>query len=138
DGRDVAYTSSSPLQGTQTQLIPAYLQLEVKPSIFADGRIRMEVTVSDDEPVPAINPSATQPDIYRRKANTFMIVRDGETAVIGGIVRESNTRFRQGFPGLMNIPLLSYLFGNKSQQKDLNELLVFITPTIIKRPPPAS
>jgi type IV pilus assembly protein PilQ len=138
DGRDVAYSTSSPLQGTQSQLIPAYLQLEVKPSIFADGRIKMELTVSDDEPVPSIIPTATQPDIYRRKANTFMIVRDGETAVIGGIVRESNIRRRQGLPGLMNIPLLSYLFGNKSQQKDLTELLVFITPTIIKRPPPAS
>jgi type IV pilus assembly protein PilQ len=67
-----------------------------------------------------------------------MIVKDGETAVIGGIIRERNLAQRQGWPGLMNVPLLGSLFTNKGQEKELNELLIFITPTIIKRPPPAS
>jgi type IV pilus assembly protein PilQ len=137
DGTDIAFVTSSPLQGTQTQLVPAYLELEVKPKIFADGRVGMDVHVKDDD-IGVTPVGATQPSVVRRQAHTYMIVKDGETAVIGGIIRERNLTQRQGLPGLMNLPLIGYMFGNKAQEKELNELLVFITPTIIKRPPPAS
>ena len=137
DGQDIPYVTNSVQLGTQTQLVPAYLELQVKPKIFSDGRVGMDVHVKDDDigPTP---PGATQPSVVRRQAQTLMIVKDGETAVIGGIIRERNLAQRQGWPGLMNVPLLGSLFTNKGQEKELNELLIFITPTIIKRPPPAS
>ena len=137
DGQDIPYVTNSVQLGTQTQLVPAYLELRVKPKIFSDGRVSMDVHVKDDDigPTP---PTATQPSVVRRQAQTLMIVKDGETAVIGGIIRERNLARRQGWPGLMNVPLVGSLFTNKGQEKELNELLIFITPTIIKRPPPAS
>jgi len=137
DGRDVPFVTSSPLQGTQTQLVPAYLELEVKPTIYSDGRISMEVKVKDDD-LGIIPLGATLPEIIRRQATTNMIVRDGETAVIGGIVKERNHTRREGWPGLMNVPLIGVFFSNKGQEKVMDELLVFITPTIVKRPPGAS
>ncbi len=137
DGRDIPYVTNSVQQGTQTQLVPAYLQLQVKPKIYGDGRVRMDLQVKDDD-IGAIVQGADQPTVIRRQANTEMIVKDGETAVIGGIIKERNVGQRQGWPGLMNVPLLGSLFTNKGQEKELNELLIFITPTIIKRPPPAS
>gem|GEM_PF-751956 len=137
DGRDIPYVTTSGQQGTQTQLVPAYLQLEVTPKIYADGRVSMKLQVKDDD-IGAIVPGANLPEVIRRQANTDMIVKDGETAVIGGIIKERNVGQRQGWPGLMNLPLFGYLFTNKGQEKELNELLIFITPSIIKRPPPAS
>ncbi len=137
DGRDIPYVTTSAMQGTQTQLVPAYLQLEVTPKIFADGRVSMNLQVKDDD-MGAVVPGANLPEVIRRQASTNMIVKDGETAVIGGIIKERDVGQRQGWPGLMNVPLLGALFTNKGQEKELNELLIFITPSIIKRPPPAS
>ena len=137
DGQDIPYVTNSVQLGTQTQLVPAYLELRVKPKIFSDGRVSMDVHVKDDDIGPTPR-TATQPSVVRRQAQTLMIVKDGETAVIGGIIRERNLARRQGWPGLMNVPLVGSLFTNKGQEKELNELLIFITPTIIKRPPPAS
>jgi type II secretory pathway component GspD/PulD (secretin) len=67
-----------------------------------------------------------------------MIVTDGETAVIGGTIRKTDNQARQGWPGLMNIPGINFLFTNKSRSKAITELLVFVTPTVIRRPPLAS
>jgi type IV pilus assembly protein PilQ len=138
DGEDIAFATSSPLQGTQTQLVPAYLELKVTPTIFSDGRISMDVMVKDDNVSLIPVPGSNQPGVTRREAKTNMVVRDGETAVIGGIIKERSHDRREGWPGLMNVPLIGYLFSNRGREKDISELLVFITPSILKRPPPAS
>jgi type IV pilus assembly protein PilQ len=108
--------------------------LEVKPKIYSDGRIGMDIFVSDDEPELVSGLVA----IRRREARTNMIVKDGETAVIGGILRSTDSNNRAGWPGLMNIPLVNFLFSSKSSANNVTELLTFITPLIVKRPPPAS
>lgn len=133
-GTQIPYATVS-ADGTQTQLVSAVLSLNVQPTIYSDGRIRMNVSITNDEPGAVIN---GQTSIDTREASTFMIVKDGETAVIGGILRNTDTNTRSGMPGLMNMPPLSYLFSNKSVERSVEELLVFITPTIIRRPPPAS
>ena len=138
DGEDIPFVTSSPLQGTQTQLVPAYLELKVTPTIFSDGRISMDVMVKDDNVSLIPVPGSNQPGVTRREAKTNMVVRDGETAVIGGIIKERSHDRREGWPGLMNVPLIGYLFSNRGREKEVTELLVFITPSILKRPPPAS
>ncbi len=134
-GTTIPFTTTSAL-GTQTQMIDADLLLEVTPRIFADGRISMNIKMTDNAPdlttVPGVTSIATQ------EAGTYMIVKDGETAVIGGILRNTDNTVRDGWPGVMNIPLINLLFTNKQREKHLVELLVFVSPTIIKRPPPAS
>jgi type II secretory pathway component HofQ len=115
--------------------VKAALELTVKPTIYADGRIQMDVKVTDDAPGAIMNGMVS---INTRAANSVMIVKDGDTAVIGGINRTSNSTGRQGWPGLMNVPFFNYLFSNKAVDKSGDDLLVFITPSIIKRPPLAS
>ncbi|MBI5571499.1 MAG: AMIN domain-containing protein [Desulfomonile tiedjei] len=132
-GKQIPYLTTSAL-GTQTQLINADLLLDVTPEIFADGRILMQIKVTNNTPdSPGANPTITT-----REAQTIMTVKDGQTAVIGGILTSSDTSSRQGWPGLMNVPVINLLFSNKSKDTSLNELMVFLTPTIVKRPPSAS
>ncbi|HMK35086.1 MAG TPA: AMIN domain-containing protein [Desulfomonilaceae bacterium] len=135
NGKTIAYSTTSQ-DGTQTQLVNVDLLLDVTPTIFTDGRIRMRIHVSDNDVGPDLVNG--QAEILTREASTVMIVKDGETAVIGGIVRKVETAARQGWPGLMNMPIINVLFSNKSNSKNIQELLVFITPTIVKRPPNAS
>ena len=134
NGRQIAYSSVS-ADGTQVQLVSVDLKLEVTPSIFPDGRIEMDISVSDNDVGDVVNGLAS---ILTREAETTMIVKDGETAVIGGILRKTDNVGHQGWPGLMHVPFLNYLFGSKNRAKRVTELLVFITPTIVKRPPSAS
>ncbi len=134
NGRTIAFSTVS-ASGTQTQLVNADLKLNVKPEVFSDGRIKMTVNVTDNDVGDIVNGQAS---LLTREASTVMVVKDGDTAVIGGIVRKTDNSQRQGFPGLMNIPVVNYLFSNKNRSKAITELLVFITPTIVRRPPPAS
>lgn len=134
NGRSIPYASVS-ADGTQVQLVDVDLKLDVKPKIYPDGRIEMELNVSDNDVGDVVNGLSS---ILRREAKTKMIVKDGETAVIGGILRKTDNESRRGWPGLMNVPLVNYLFSNKTRAKRVQELLVFITPSIVKRPPPAS
>jgi len=135
NGQTIAFTTASPLLGTQTQLVDVDLLLDVKPRIFQDGRIQMEIKVTDNDVGAIVNGQAS---INRRESTTKMIVKDSETAVIGGIIRKTDNQRREGWPGLMNVPVVDFLFTNKTRAQNVQELLVFITPTIIKRPPPAS
>lgn len=134
NGRTIAFSTVS-ASGTQTQLVNADLKLDVKPEVYSDGRIKMTLKVTDNDVGDIVNGQAS---LLTREANTVMVVKDGDTAVIGGIVRRTDSQQRQGFPGLMNIPVINYLFSNKNRSKAITELLVFITPTIVRRPPPAS
>jgi type IV pilus assembly protein PilQ len=136
DGRNAVIKSgsvlnvqtSSPQWGTNSQLVSVDLKLQVTPKILPDGRIRMVITVTDNEP----NPFPTTGELYlAREAHTTMTVANGETCVIGGIIRETVIGRREGWPGLMNIPLLGMLFSNRSNAKETDELLVFISPNVI-------
>ncbi|MBI5250069.1 MAG: AMIN domain-containing protein [Desulfomonile tiedjei] len=129
-GRNIAYPGLF-----EVTWVKAALELSVKPTIYADGRIQMDIKITDDAPSATLNGLTS---IDTRAANTVMIVKDGDTAVIGGINRTINSTSRQGWPGLMNVPLINYLFSNKDTTKSGDDLLVFITPTIVKRPPLAS
>jgi type IV pilus secretin PilQ/predicted competence protein len=133
-GQQIPYLSSSANSGPQTQFVDANLELKVTPSIFPDSRINMALEVKDDQAGVPLTPTG-QPPINTRRAKTTMIVKDGETAVIGGIIRDVEEKQKDGWPGLMNVPVVGYLFSNKSSSRDGDELLVFVTPTIVKRPP---
>jgi type IV pilus assembly protein PilQ len=115
--------------------VKAALELTVKPLIYADGRVQMDIKITDDAPGAVLNGFTS---IDTRAANTVMIVKDGDTAVIGGINRTISSSTREGWPGLMNVPVINYLFSNRAKDKSGDDLLVFITPTIVKRPPLAS
>lgn len=120
--------TSSPQWGTNSHLVHVDLKLQVTPKILSDGRIKMIITVTDNEP----NPIPTTGELYlEREAHTTMTVGNGETCVIGGIIRDTSYGRREGWPGLMNLPIVGMLFSNKTKAKEIDELLVFISPKIV-------
>ncbi|MEK6561968.1 MAG: hypothetical protein AABZ59_02195, partial [Candidatus Binatota bacterium] len=70
-------------------------------------------------------------DELSREANSNVLVRDGETIVIGGIMKDTSSTSESGIPYLKDIPVLGWLFKNIRWQKDFEELMVFITPRIV-------
>lgn len=119
-------------RGTITiRYIDATLQLLVTPHITADETIIMDIVVDKSEP-DFTRTVAGNPVINIRKADTRVLVKNGGTAVIGGIfsVNEQNTN--RGIPGLRNVPVLRRVFSNERVEYTNQELLIFVTPRIVK------
>jgi type IV pilus assembly protein PilQ len=106
------------------------LTLEVTPTVSPDGRILMEINISKDD-IASITPTG-EPSLSTNEASTELLVNDGDTIVIGGILKSSVTSGSSGWPGLKNIPLLGWLFKTETKSSINNELLIFITPKIVK------
>src|SRR3990172_1028487 len=121
-------TSSS---GTQTSFIDATLELTVTPHITPDGSVSMRIKASRNS-IGSFRSATGTPSISKKEASTEIIVKDGETAVIGGIVVSDNSDAASGIPFLKDIPLIGWLFKNKAISDSQTELLIFITPNIAK------
>jgi type IV pilus assembly protein PilQ len=129
-GKSIPYKTVS-TTGTQTQFAEAVLGLEVTPTVTNDGYIKLEILAKKDQ-ADFINQSEGVPTIDKKQATTLLYVRDGETAVIGGIYERSENDGESGLPGLRNIPLLGWLFKKTTKSDAKTELLIFITPRILK------
>lgn len=115
------------------QYVSATLQLQVTPQVTAEGTVLMTINISKREPQLAfLVPGATNAPIATKEAQTRLLVRDGGTAVIGGIYKVSTDQGEDRVPGLANIPIIGNLFKNKSRREENEELLIFITPRIMK------
>lgn len=134
-GESIPFQTTS-LQGTQTTFVDANLELNVTPQITSrdpkeDGkRILMRVRATRNAVGARSNPAG--PSIDRREATTQVIVRDGETMVIGGVFVDTQGNNVQGVPYLSRMPVIGWLFKNKSETVSKQELLIFLTPSIIK------
>ena len=125
-GQQIPYTSATS-DKVETKFVEAALSLEVTPHINANGTIVMKIDAKNDAPGSSGNP----PAINKKQATTEMLLRDGETTVIGGIYVDSETEGEQGVPWMKDIPLLGHLFKSTDIRKNRSELLIFITPRIL-------
>lgn len=123
------YLPSTSSEGTKQEKVDATLSLEVKPHITPDGSIVMTITAKNDSPGTA--PAGATAAVNKKEATTELLVKNGETTVIGGIYVDSDTESDSGVPFLMDIPLLGWMFKSNSKQKTKTELLIFITPRIV-------
>jgi len=115
------------------QYVNATLRLEVTPQITADGTVVMDLRIQKREVQTAfVLPGATNAPIATREAETQVLVRDGGTAVIGGIYQVSTDQGENRVPGLSNIPILGHLFRNRDRTDENEELLIFITPRVVR------
>jgi len=105
------------------------LLLEVTPNVTPDNRITLKVFVTKND---VVDPTADQPALATNEAETELLVDDGDTIVIGGIVKSSISYAERGIPGLRNIGVLGWLFKSQSKDDTKNELLIFITPRIVQ------
>jgi len=129
-------TSVSPTSGasggsanTGVTTINAKLELTVTPHVTPDGQILMHIHVDKKDP-DFSREVQNIPPLTTRTAETYLLVRDRETVVIGGIYTRSESSGESGIPWLSKIPLLGWLFKKEVKLDTQNELMIFITPTI--------
>jgi type IV pilus assembly protein PilQ len=120
-----------------TEKINVGVVLTVTPQVSSDGFVLMNINVKTSSIAPTASGSggaggAVLPfDELSREAIANILVRDGETIVIGGIMKDTNQNQENGIPYLKDIPIFGWLFKNIRWQKDFEELVVFITPRIV-------
>jgi type IV pilus assembly protein PilQ len=113
--------------------VDATLRLEVTPQITAEGTILLNVVVQKREPAVALNLSlGNNVPLTIREYRGQVLVRDGGTTVIGGIFQINDQDQNNMIPGLWKIPILGNLFRNKTRTEKHDELLIFITPRILR------
>ena len=120
-------------QGVQTVFVDAKLNLTVKPHVTNDGTVMMDIKVTRNEPDFVNTGARGDPTILKKEAQTKMLVRDGDTAVIGGIYQRNSGLNYAKVPFFADIPVLGVLFRNRRENDDRTEFLVFITPRIANR-----
>jgi type IV pilus assembly protein PilQ len=119
--------------GTNTVFVDAKLNLTVKPHVTNEGSVIMNVHLTRNEPDFVNTGARGDPTILKKQAHTEMLVRDGDTAVIGGIYTRNSGLSYQKIPWFAEIPILGWLFKNRRENDDRTELLIFITPRIVNR-----
>jgi len=110
---------------------PYKLELAVTPQITADGGVIMDLAVTREFPGPVEDEETKSRGINKRSAKTKVLVKNGQTAVIGGIYTSDELEAQAGVPGLKNLPIIGWLFKNRSYERVKNELLIFLTPRIL-------
>ena len=129
-GTQIPFETTS-LQGTQTTFIDAALVLEVEPHVILhDDTISLKITTTKNSVGTVVFDAG--PTIDTKEAQTEVLVKNGETIVIGGILEETKTDSSAGIPYLSKIPVLGWLFKSKTITVVKTELLIFLTPTILQ------
>ena len=105
------------------------LLLEVTPHVTPDNRVSMKILITKND-IDAIFQGV--PSVATNEAVTELLVNDGDTIVIGGIMKSRRTYGVQGFPWLSKIPVLGWFFRNQKEEREARELLIFITPRIVQ------
>lgn len=131
-GVEIPFQESSASGATATSFKKAVMSMEVKPRITPDDSIVMDLRISQDSLGAIVNGT---PLINTNQIHTQVLVKDGETIVLGGIYRTQKTKSVTKTPVLGDIPILGRLFRRTVRMQSKQELLVFITPQIIRSAP---
>ncbi|BEN56449.1 DNA uptake porin HofQ [Serratia marcescens] len=133
-GTEIPYEVSSGASGaTAIEFKEAVLGMEVTPKVLPDGRITLTLHISQNMPGRAISRGAGEAlTIDKQEIKTQITVKNGETLVLGGIFQRHSGKTADKVPGLADVPLLGGLFRQSGAQQKKRELVIFITPTLIK------
>lgn len=138
-GREVGYLTVTG-SGTGQNSVPtvqfkeALLELKVLPTITDDSRVFLNLNVKKDEVVQFVDLGiyGSVPELARREINTAVLIEDGQTVVIGGVYEFSDRASVAKVPFLGDIPFLGNLFKKKGRSKEKAELLIFVTPKVLR------
>ncbi|ODS56086.1 MAG: hypothetical protein ABS36_06580 [Acidobacteria bacterium SCN 69-37] len=125
-------TTTGGVTSTSIQFKDAALKLLVTPKITAADTVIMSIALENGTPSDILGSEAAGPSIRTDRARTSVQVADGATTVIGGILATTDQNDRSRTPGLSRVPLLGWLFKNEAETNRAQELLIFITPRIIR------
>jgi type IV pilus assembly protein PilQ len=119
----------------QIEYKKAVLRLEVTPHVIEGDTLKMDIITNKDE-LDFTRTVSGNPTVITKKAETNVVLFDGQTTVIGGLNKQTDRDLDYGLPWLRNIPGLGYLFKGESKNRQMQELLIFITPHILERRKP--
>ena len=130
-GVEIPYQEATSSGATNVSFKEAVLKLEVTPHITPDDRIIMDLVVSKDNPDFSREVLGVPP-VDTRSVETSVLVSSGETVVLGGVFEETKTTDEEKIPFLGDLPGVGYLFRNKGTISQKQELLIFVTPKVLK------
>lgn len=141
-GREVGYVTMTGGVGAaalpSVQFKEALLELKVTPTITDDNRVFLALNVKKDEILGYIDTSiGSVPELAKREINTAVLVDDGQTVVIGGVYEFTDSNSVSKVPFLGDVPFLGNLFKKRGRNKDKAELLIFVTPKVLRVAPAA-
>jgi type IV pilus assembly protein PilQ len=128
-GTDIPFQEATSSGATSVSFKKAVLSLRVTPHITPDDRIIMDLSVNKDAVGQVF---AGIPSIDTNNITTQVLVENGETVVLGGVYEQENRNDVRRVPFFSDLPYLSWLFKSTSIQRDKSELLIFVTPKILK------
>ena len=128
-GQEYAYSVLDEAGNPSTEYKDIDLLLEVTPHVTPDNRISMTVRLTKNDIATIVD---GVPNLATNEAETELLVNNNDTVVIGGVVKTTQSQDNDGIPFLAGVPGLGYLFGSKSKSDDRNELLIFLTPSIVQ------
>ncbi len=131
-GQSIPYSSTS-ASGTQVQFIDAQLSLSVTPHVTPDNKVFMKIQAQKNAADTSLLGAGGQPSIRKNQATTEILLGDGETAVIGGILIIDKGQTIQKVPFFADIPIIGWFFKKKTVKDDKRELIIFITPRIVRQ-----
>jgi type IV pilus assembly protein PilQ len=133
-GVEIPYQESASSGATTTQFKKAVLSLKVTPLITPDNRVVLDLDVNDDSVGQLVQSATggTVPSIDTREIITQVLVNDGQTVVLGGILDTTKSKTANKVPWLGDIPVLGNLFKSTTNVNNKTELLIFITPKILR------
>jgi type IV pilus assembly protein PilQ len=128
-GLEFPYLERDSSGGSSVKFKNIDLLLEVTPHVTPDNRISLVIFITKND-VDTITDGV--PSVATNEAETELLINDGDTIVIGGIIKKSETQGQGGWPGLSKVPILGWLFKNDTKRRQHDELLIFITPRIVQ------
>ncbi|MDT8406020.1 MAG: type II secretion system secretin GspD [Methylococcales bacterium] len=114
------------------QMVETGITLNIRPRVNAGGLVIMEVEQEANQAVATTSSTLNSPTIQQRKITTSVAIKDGETIILGGLIRENFENSVRGIPFLSDIPLIGPLFSTTNRIKDKTELVVLITPRVVQ------
>jgi type IV pilus secretin PilQ/predicted competence protein len=133
-GDEVPFRTESAQTGPKVEFKDAKITLKVTPHVTPDDYILLEIDAAKKE-VDFTRQVEGNPTITSRQSKTSILVKDGATAVIGGLFKQTKQDSRDGVPGVSRIPYLGWLFKTESEREINEDLLFFITPRIVRENP---
>ncbi len=125
----------NPLVNTQFQYIDVGVNVDITPHIHPSKEISLKVAVEVSSVTGRVNIGGIdQPIISQRKIEHDVRLQEGEANILGGLIERTETKTLSGWPGLAKIPILRYLFSGETVDKAENEVLIVLTPKIVRLP----
>jgi general secretion pathway protein D len=131
----VATPGSIPYATTQFQQVDVGVNVDLQPHVIGTDEISMKIKVEISSVVRTTNIAGVDQPVIGQKINEAEIrMRDGEASLLGGLTSDSDTQGIAGIPGVANMPLLGYLFGTRSKDREKDDIIVALIPRIIRAP----